>query len=276
MGMSSDGGASARATYDTLAPVYDRFSADFDHETWVARLLAVAEEAGATGRRVLDVACGTGKSFEPFLRRGYDVSACDISPEMVELARERAGGRAAHVFVADMRDLPPSDRPFDLITCLDDAVNYLLTSDDLARAFGSAARLLRPGGFYIFDTNTLQTYRTAFAQDTRFDRSGWHFLWHGEGRADAAPGARATATVLAESPAQTLVARHVQRHHPAQTIRAELAAAGFEPVAELGQTTGGVLHREPCEANHNKLVFIARRSSTIHAGLQAEEMTIIP
>jgi SAM-dependent methyltransferase len=274
MGLLSDGGASARVTYDTLAPIYDRFSADFDHETWVARLLAVVTEAGATGKLVLDVACGTGKSFEPLLHRGYDVSACDISPAMVELARERAAGRARDVFVADMRDLPAGEL-FDLVTCLDDAVNYLLTDEDLERAFSSAARLLRPGGFYVFDTNTLLTYRTAFAEDSRFDSAGWEFTWHGEGRSDASPGVCATATVRAESASQTVTARHVQRHHPVETIRSALADAGFEIVAVLGQTTGGILHHDPSDLGHNKMVFVARRR-TPSTEPQAARMTIIP
>jgi SAM-dependent methyltransferase len=273
--MCTDGGASARATYDTLAPVYDGFSADFDHETWISRLLAVAEQQGASGKRVLDVACGTGKSFEPLLRRGYEVSACDISPAMVARARERAGSRARRVFVADMRDLPVCGR-FDLVTCLDDAVNYLLTEEDLRSAFRSAARLLRPGGFYLFDTNTLLTYRTAFAEDARFTRDGWSFLWHGEASPEAEPGVRATATVRAESAAgATVIAQHVQRHHPIEVIDRELRDAGFEIVARLGQTTGAVLHDTASELGHNKTVFVARRSQE-KAKPMTSESTIIP
>jgi SAM-dependent methyltransferase len=274
--MCTDGGASARATYDTLAPVYDGFSADFDHETWVSRLLAVAEQQGATGKRVLDVACGTGKSFEPLLRRGYEVSACDISPAMVARARQRAGSRARKVFVADMRALPVCGR-FDLITCLDDAVNYLLTVEDLRSAFRSAARLLRPGGFYLFDTNTLLTYRTAFAQDLWFTREGWNFAWHGEGSADAEPGTRATATVRAQSESgATVVAQHVQRHHPIEVVERELRDAGFDILARLGQTTGAVLHETATELDHNKTVFVARRSQETAKPMTTSESTIIP
>ena len=40
---------------------------------------------------VLDVACGTGKSFLPLLERGYDVTACDISEAMLRVARTKVG-----------------------------------------------------------------------------------------------------------------------------------------------------------------------------------------
>src|SRR4051812_30135402 len=110
--------------YDTLAPFYDRFTADYEHEPVLDRIETLAIEYGLPGRRLLDVACGTGKSFLPFLRRGYDVTACDLSPRMVALARRKLGPQnRGRVVVADMRALPWRDA-FDLVTCLDDAVNH--------------------------------------------------------------------------------------------------------------------------------------------------------
>ena len=91
--------------YDAIAPAYDLLTAGHAHEVWLARVEALALAHGLTGRRVLDVACGTGKSFAPLLQRGYVVIACDASPAMAARARVRADGRA-RVEVADMRALP--------------------------------------------------------------------------------------------------------------------------------------------------------------------------
>ena len=79
------------SAYDAFAPFYDAFTADYNHDSWMADVERWALESGLTGRRVLDVACGTGASFVPMLRRGYDVTACDISPAMVTRAREKIG-----------------------------------------------------------------------------------------------------------------------------------------------------------------------------------------
>src|SRR6266513_2660346 len=92
----------AVAAYDLLAPFYDLYTHDYEHDRWLANIEAIALGHGLTGHRLLDVGCGTGKSFMPMLARGYDVTACDISPAMVERARETG----ADVFVADARDLP--------------------------------------------------------------------------------------------------------------------------------------------------------------------------
>src|SRR4051812_5469915 len=113
----------ALSAYDALAPHYDAFTAGYDYERWLDALEELAREHGLRGRRLLDVACGTGKSFLPMLERCYDVVACDLSPGMVARAREKASGDV-ELFVADMRELPRVGS-FDLITCLDDAVNYL-------------------------------------------------------------------------------------------------------------------------------------------------------
>src|SRR3954447_26327084 len=125
----------AVAAYELLAPFYDLYTHDYAHEDLLGEIEAIALEHGLGGRRLLDVGCGSGKSFVPMLARGYEVTACDISPAMVEEARRKADARA-HVVVADMRTLPPLGE-FDLITCLDDAVNYLLHDGDLRHAFSS-------------------------------------------------------------------------------------------------------------------------------------------
>src|SRR4051794_28255187 len=114
----------AERTYEAMAPVYDHFTAHHDYEAWLGDLLVVLERNGLQGRRLLDVGCGTGKSFLPMLPRGWEVTGCDVSASMVELAREKAGD-SVRLAVADMRELPKFGE-FDLIWALDDAINYLL------------------------------------------------------------------------------------------------------------------------------------------------------
>ena len=249
----------ALLAYERLAPVYDDFTDGYDHDAWVDRLERIARNHGAKGARVLDVACGTGKSFTPLLERGYDVWACDISPAMVERARRCAGIDPQRVVVADMRELPQLGA-FELITCLDDAVNYLLSDADLVAAFAGVARLLAPDGVYVFDTNTLATYRAGFAVDAIFERPLAEAVWRGETPAPIEPGALCAAAIELAGE-DGAVSRHVQRHHPEPTIRRALTSAGLTCRAVLGQSTGGVLHEEPDEDVHTKLVYIAGRAA---------------
>lgn len=248
----------ALLAYEQLAPVYDDFTDGYDHDAWLDALERIARNHGANGAcgaRILDVACGTGKSFAPLLERGYDVWACDLSPAMVERARRCEGVDPERVLVADMRELPELGA-FELITCLDDAVNYLLSTADLAAAFASVARLLAPDGVYVFDANTLATYRAGFAVDAIFERPLADAVWRGETAGPIEPGALCAASIELAG-CGGAISRHVQRHHPQSTVRRALASAGLACRAVLGQSTGGVLHEDADEEVHTKLVYVA-------------------
>jgi SAM-dependent methyltransferase len=252
----------ALAAYEGLAPFYDRFTASYAHERWLDALERLAVEHGLGGRRLLDVACGTGKSFLPMLARGYEVTACDLSPAMVDVARDKIAGEA-EVFVADMRELPAVGE-FDLITCLDDAVNYLLSEEDMRAAIDGMAANLRPGGLLVFDVNTLATYRRTFGADAAAEAGGAFFCWRGDAPPEIRPGIEAGAWVevfreRADGLWERTRSRHEQRHHPRASIEAAIADAGLEVAAVRGQLPGARLEPELDEQRHTKAVYLARR-----------------
>lgn len=252
--------------YEAFAPFYDAYTRSYDHDRWLRNLEAVALEAGLQGHRLLDVACGTGKSFMPMLERGYEIAACDISPGMVERARQRSGLEPTDVFVADMRDLPRVGE-FDLATCLDDSLNYLLSDEELECAFAGVARNVRPGGFFIFDLNSLAVYETLFAQNAIVATDEAMFCWRGTGEPDVEPGAtyEATIEIFSENDGECWTptsSRHLQRHHDPALIRELLLVAGFELVELYGQVTGARLEQPADEERHLKLVYFCRRAHT--------------
>ncbi len=136
--------ASAPGAYEGFAEVYDAFTAGSDYENWTGHVLRLAGEHGLRGRRLLDVACGTGKSFLPFVARGFDVTGCDVSPAMLAEARREGtrcdAGRGGHA-----RSLPTLGE-FDLVTCFDDSLNHLLDEGRAGRgARGRSSAQLGPG-----------------------------------------------------------------------------------------------------------------------------------
>jgi SAM-dependent methyltransferase len=250
------------AEYDTLAPTYDLMTEGYDYERWIGEILRWASARGLRGRRALDVACGTGKSFVPLLERGFDVTACDESPGMLAVAATKVPDPRA-VQRHDMRALPVLGS-FDLITCIDDALNHLLSPEDVGDALASMARNLAPEGLLVFDVNTVVAYRTAFASCEVFDVGDHVFAWRGLGAQEARPGCTAEVQVDVFSPDgadrwRRTTSTHRERHYPVALIEELLAAAGLELVDRRGQSPGVVLHPEIDEDRHAKALFMARR-----------------
>jgi SAM-dependent methyltransferase len=252
--------ASPADGYGDFACFYDAFTAGSDYEAWTARAVALAQAHGLHGTDLLDVACGTGNSFLPLLRRGFRVTACDVSPAMLELAERKA--LEARLVEADMRRLP-SLGEFDLVTCFDDSVNHLLDEDGLEGALRSMAACLRPDGLLLFDANTLAAYRTTFAGDSWFERDGTVFVCSGESGPDAPPACEAAIRIDAFRPRgdglyERAGTRQVQRHHPPHRVVAMLARAGLDCLGLHGVLDDGSLTPAADETRHLKLLYVAR------------------
>jgi SAM-dependent methyltransferase len=105
---------------------------------------AVAEFAP---RRVLEVGGGPGElSARIADELGCDVVMVDVSPRMVELARERD----VNAIVGDVQELPFPDASFDCAV----AAWMLFHVGDLDRGLRELARVLRPGGRLVAVTNS--------------------------------------------------------------------------------------------------------------------------
>ena len=256
---------SAQATYDQMAAHYDAFTAHHDYQVWLGALLKAARAHGLVGRRLLDVGCGTGKSFLPLIDQDWQICGCDISAEMIAIAREKAPS-TVQLEVADMRALP-SFGEFDLVWCLDDAINYLLDPDDLVSALCAMRSNLAARGLLVFDVNTLLTYRTFFAE-TQIISSGSHVLrWEGRASPTAGPGdtfeALFEALVAGQSSSQTI---HTQRHFPPEQILSAFEQAVLEPLAIFGHGLDARFEQPLDESRHTKAVFLARRPATEEGG----------
>lgn len=226
------------------------------------RRRAAGPAARLRGARALDLACGTGKSTVPLVSRGYEVLSCDVSPGMISEAQRKWPQRADSFLVADMRRLPPLGT-FDLILCVDDAVNYLLSEAELTDTFSGVAESLDPNGVFVFDVNSLATYREAFGQSLVREHDGLVFAWRGEAERSLEPCQTAAASVEIFAQRhdglwERRTSRHLQRHHPPEVINSALAEAGLECAAVMGQLPGARLEIDADEERHIKLVYFAR------------------
>lgn len=135
---------------------YDEFAAAYSADNEVNLLNghyerpAILDLAGdVDGRRILDAGCGSGPLSAALRDRGALVSGFDLSPAMVELARERLG-EDADLLVHDLAEpLPYADAAFDdVVASL--VLHYLA---DWTGPLAELRRVLKPGGRLILSVN---------------------------------------------------------------------------------------------------------------------------
>ncbi|TXL86337.1 methyltransferase domain-containing protein [Streptomyces sp. IB2014 016-6] len=128
----------------------DSFDEEPDHglldptvrKAWAAKLAGWLPPEPS---RVLDLGCGTGSLALLATESGHRVTAVDLSPRMVGLARAKLSGTDTEVLVGDAARPPVGERTFDVIMARH--VLWLLPDPD--RALNHWLSLLRPGGRLI-------------------------------------------------------------------------------------------------------------------------------
>jgi hypothetical protein len=255
--MSATADQITEAAYGDFANYYDRFTADHDYKLWSSILERLACRHGWQGRELIDAACGTGKSFLPWARRGVSVRAFDRSEQMVRKARDkcRAEGLPVEVLVHDLCDPVPLP-PAPLVTCLDDVLNYQLTGAGLDALLLGLAGLVAPGGLAIFDTNSWLTYTASYTRISEVTDGDLTMGW--EGRQATADEFEATITVC-ERGATVLCSCHRQRYWPTASVRLAIRRAGMRTLAVYGMSRDGCIAQPAQDDLHTKFLYVVTR-----------------
>ncbi|MBN1934439.1 MAG: YdcF family protein [Anaerolineae bacterium] len=134
--------------FEKTAQYYDKFYDFKDYQGEVEKLRAIiGERCRSGGRRLLDVACGTGRHIA-HLKAHFEVEGLDLLSDFVATARQRHPEITFHQ--GDMTDFDLGRR-FDVVTCLFSSIGYVKTVDRLHKAVRCMAAHLLPGGLLIVE-----------------------------------------------------------------------------------------------------------------------------
>lgn len=136
--------------YGEIALVYDSLMYDMPYEEWAAFLRKNLKNA----QNILELGCGTG-SITELLSAYYDITAMDISADMLDVARQKLikKGRMAKFVNGDMCDFS-LHKPVDGAICVCDGINYLITPEKVKQAFLNVHKNIKAGGIFIFDISS--------------------------------------------------------------------------------------------------------------------------
>jgi len=152
--------------YDVLAAEYERNIPNYYDSTKEA--IEILYRSTANGTKVLDVGCGSGLATKLLLDKGLEVTAIDLSPKMVEYAKER--NPAAHIIQGDFLNYPFAEN-FDAVIAL--AFIHLFPKDIATQAFVKISNLLKPSGLLYVGTTKSEISREGWElkQDAFFPKS---------------------------------------------------------------------------------------------------------
>lgn len=136
--------------YEAFAEGFEAHAEVGPYNVLYDRPATLALLGDVAGKRVLDAGCGPGFYAEELLARGADVTGFDASPRLVELARDRTGGRA------DLR-VHSMEEPLTWLD--DDSVDLVMSAlahhyvTDRVGFLRDARRVLRPDGALVISTH---------------------------------------------------------------------------------------------------------------------------
>ncbi|MBO0664557.1 class I SAM-dependent methyltransferase [Jiella sp. MQZ9-1] len=186
--------------------------------------------AGIGARRVLDTATGTGFHAIDFAKAGYDVTAIDLVPSMVARARSNAAQHGAVIaaFACDWRNLADCvSGPFDALVCLGSSFPHLVDASERAVVLRTFRSILRPGGLLMLDHRNFDAIRAGHYANTAR-------LYYGGGNvAVSAASAAGLCTFTYDFRDGARFQLRVA-DIPTETMRREIAVAGFGPVETYG------------------------------------------
>jgi len=131
-----------------FAERYASGNTPWDSGTPSEELLRVLKAGKLTGSTLLDFGCGTGTNAIELARRGFRVTATDIVPQAIQIARDKARGVVTQVDfrVADtLRDDPGG--PYDIL--FDRGVYHCLRTEDLKAFQEFLKRATRTGSWWL-------------------------------------------------------------------------------------------------------------------------------
>ena len=167
--------------YHELAQSYDRLTNDVDYDATVDFYYEILKREGLNPRTAVDLACGTGSVALRLAKRGLQVTAVDMSWEMLMVAQQKAAEEGVYPqFACQKLQQLQLPRGVDLAVCALDSIDYILDPADCKEAIRRVYKALNPGGCFIFDVNTPEKLRAMDGQVFLDEDEDVYCVWRGE------------------------------------------------------------------------------------------------
>lgn len=160
-------------SYDGLAQFYDN-TIEIDYEKWTKFVINYFKSKNITlkGKKLLELGCGTGNMTFKLKEQGMEITAIDLSNEMLNAAMEKALKRRCKILFINQNIVDFSiNKKFDFIFSFCDGYNYLTDKEELSKSFNRVYSHLNSGGYFLFDVSTAHKLKNKIGNST-FTQNG--------------------------------------------------------------------------------------------------------
>jgi len=206
----------------------------------------------AEGSRVFDLCCGGGRHAAALRQVGFSVTGLDLSFDLLREAKRHfhsnegcAGqddsGDCPDLVRGDMRLHPFADNSFDAVTHFFTAFGYFEEDEENFRVFNEVARVLKPGGFYLFDFLSAPFVRRALDDNFGVEKGvtnhdGWDQEYT-KRYSDDSSRVEKTMQIFSNGEMEREIQESVRLFDP-EELRAAMNRVGLAPIEEWGDYSG--------------------------------------
>lgn len=151
-----------------LSETYDALNTDIQYSEWADFYEKCFEKyASVKVKNICEMACGTGNMAILLANRGYNVTAFDLSEDMLTVADRKMFDEGVQNLRFTRQDMCTFKvySKVQGIVCMLDSINCLLDNDSVFNAFESANAALDDGGVFVFDVNSKYKFENVYSDN---------------------------------------------------------------------------------------------------------------
>lgn len=154
-------------SYSVFAKYYDALTENVEYAKRADYFLELMERLEHSPGLTLDLACGTGSLTLELFRRGLDIYGIDASVSMLSEARAKCAEQGADIlFLCQKMQKLDLYGTIDTVLCSLDSLNHLAGKEQLRAAFSRISFFMNPGGYFVFDLNTVYKHQKILGNNT--------------------------------------------------------------------------------------------------------------
>ena len=255
--------------YEALASIYDVLMDDINYDQWAEYLHQQMLKNNCPGNRLLDLGCGTGNITIPLAQKGYEITAIDLSEEMLAQAEAKTtalkqSGAPLQIDwqIQDMTALELYDAEdnfllFDGVIATFDAFNYITEPEALQFLLQDLSDHMNDNGILVFDIQTPYKLKEYLGNNIyTLHREDVEYVWENHFDEEEQICQMDITFFLRQENGlyKKVTENHAERVYEPELLQLWLNLAGFDVLGIYRE-----LSELPLEDTSHRAVFVARR-----------------